>query len=105
MTLFGAVTTERGISPSMRLSGDFMVICDDRILEYLSEHETATPKQMADSGLVRFSRSYITQRAKVLLNYGLVRHLGNGVYTITNEGQAYLTGELDVAELEPDEEA
>jgi len=88
----------------MRLSGDFMVICDDRILEYLSEHETGTPKQMADSGLVRFSRSYITQRAKVLLDHGLIRHLGNGVYMLTDEGQQYLDGELDAAELEPDEE-
>jgi len=88
----------------MRLSGDFMVICDDRILEYLSEHETGTPKQMADSGLVRFSRSYITQRAKVLLDHGLVQHLGNGVYRLTEEGQQYLDGELDVATLKPEKE-
>ncbi|ELY84988.1 hypothetical protein [Natrinema altunense] len=88
----------------MRLSGDFMVICDDRILEYLGEHETGTPKEMADSGLVRFSRSYITQRAKILLNYRLVRHLGNGVYTLSERGQQYLDGDLDAAELEPDED-
>jgi len=81
-----------------------MVAADDRILEYLSDSETGTPKQMADSGTVRFSRSYITQRAKVLLNYGLVRHLGNGVYTITDEGQQYLDGDLDAATLEPDDE-
>jgi predicted transcriptional regulator len=53
---------------------------------------------------VRFSRSYITQRAKVLLDHGLIRHLGNGVYMLTDEGQQYLDGELDAAELEPDEE-
>jgi predicted transcriptional regulator len=81
-----------------------MVAADDRILEYLSEHETGTPKKMADSGTVRFSRSYITQRCKRLLDYGLIRHLGNGVYIITDEGQQYLDGELDAAELEPDEE-
>jgi hypothetical protein len=61
------------------VSGDFRVICDERVLEYLSEKETGTPKHMADSGLVRFSRSYIMQRAKVLLNRGTLRHLGNGV--------------------------
>lgn len=82
-----------------------MVAADDRILEYLSEHETGTPKKMADSGNVRFSRSYITQRCKKLLDFGLIRHLGNGVYIITDEGQQYLDGELDAAELEPDEEA
>ena len=89
----------------MRLSAEWMVAADDRILEYLSENETGTPKQMADSGLVRFSRSYITQRAKVLLNHGMLRHLGNGVYVLTDEGQQYLDGQLDAAELEPDEEA
>ena len=82
-----------------------MVAADDRILEYLSENETGTPKQMADSGNVRFSRSYITQRCKKLLDFGLIRHLGNGVYIITDEGQRYLDGDLDAAELEPDEKA
>lgn len=84
----------------MRLSADWMVTADDRILEYLSENETGTPKQMADSGLVRFSRSYITQRCKKLVDYGLLRHLGNGVYIITEEGEEYLSGELDAADLE-----
>lgn len=80
-----------------------MVICDDRILEYLSENETGTPKQMADSGLVRFSRSYITQRCMQLVNHGLLRHLGNGVYTITDSGEEYLAGGLDAAELGEDD--
>jgi len=80
-----------------------MVAADDRILEYLAENETGTPKQMADGGNVRFSRSYITQRCKKLLDYGLIRHLGNGVYIITDEGQQYLDGDLDAAELESDE--
>lgn len=88
----------------MRLSADWMVIADDRILEYLNENETGTPKQMADSGYVRFSRSYITQRCKKLLNYGLIRHLGNGVYMITERGQEYLDSDLDAAELEPGKE-
>lgn len=70
----------------MQLSGAFKVICDERILEYLSEHETGTPKQMGDSDLVRFSQSYIIQRAKVLLDHELVPHLGNGIYTLTDEG-------------------
>ncbi len=86
----------------MRLSADWMVTADDRILEYLSENETGTPKRMADSGYVRFSRSYITQRCKKLVNHGLLRHLGNGVYVITEEGKQYLEGELDAADLEPD---
>ena len=86
----------------MRLSADWMVIADDRILEYLSEHETGTPKQMADSGYVRFSRSYITQRCMKLVDAGLLRTVGNGVYIITEEGEQYLEGELDAADLETD---
>lgn len=86
----------------MRLSADWMVIADDRILEYLSEHETGTPKQMADSGYVRFSRSYITQRCMKLVDAGLLRTVGNGVYIITEEGEQYLEGELDAADVEAD---
>lgn len=37
-----------------------------------------------------------------LVDYGLLRHLGNGVYVITDEGEQYLEGELDTAELEPE---
>lgn len=57
---------------------------------------------MADSGYVRFSRSYITQRCKKLVNHGLLRHLGNRVYVITEDGKQYLEGELDATDLEPD---
>jgi predicted transcriptional regulator len=88
----------------MRRSADWMVLADERILEYLAEHEAGTPKEMADSDLVRFSRSYITQRCKKLLDYGLVRQLGNGVYLITDKGEDYLSGELDAWELGMDEE-
>jgi len=84
----------------MRKSGDWMVLADDRILEYLSENESGTPKEMQDCGLVRFSSQYIGQRSKKLADYGLVRHLGNGVYVITEDGEQYLEGELDVSGLE-----
>jgi Mn-dependent DtxR family transcriptional regulator len=79
-----------------------MTLADDRILEYLSENETGTPKRMADSGLVRFSRSYVTQRCKKLVDYGLLRHYGNGVYALTDRGKQYREGELDAEDLEPD---
>jgi hypothetical protein len=39
-----------------------------------------------------------------LVDYGLLQHLGNGVYVITDIGEEYLEGELDAADLEgPDE--
>lgn len=88
----------------MRLSADWMVLADERILEFLDEHEVGTAKEMADSSTVRFSRSYITQRCGKLVDYGLLRHLGNGVFVITEAGEEYLEGELDAEKLEPDGE-
>lgn len=77
-----------------------MTIADDRILEYLSATETSTPKKMADSGDVRFSRQYIGERCRKLADYRMVQHLGNGVYRITKHGEQYLAGELDASELD-----
>lgn len=76
---------------------------DDRILEYLDECGPTPPKEMADSGLVRFSRQHINQRCKTLVSYGLTIHLGNGVYDITTKGESYLEGELDVQTLRVDD--
>ncbi len=84
----------------MRYSADWMTIADERILEYLSTSETSTPKKMADSGDVRFSRQYIGERCRKLADYGLVQHLGNGVYRITEEGRQYLAGDLDASQLD-----
>lgn len=86
----------------MRYSADWMTIADERILEHLRGVETDTPKGMADSGQVRFSRQYIGERCRKLANYGMTQHLGNGVYRITEKGEQYLDGEQDAEELESD---
>lgn len=77
-----------------------MVLADDRMLEYIRSEGSGTPTEMADSGYVRFSKQYISERAKTLVEHGLLQHLGNGVYVITEAGEAYLEGELDTAEIE-----
>lgn len=79
----------------MRRSGEWMVLADERILEYIREKGSGAPKEMADSGYVRYSRQYISQRAKKLVENGLLTHLGNGVYVITDEGEAYLDEEFN----------
>lgn len=84
----------------MRYSADWMTIADERILEHLNEMETDTPKKMASSGRVRFSRQYIGERCRKLASYGLLKHLGNGVYRITESGKQYLNGEVDASGLE-----
>jgi predicted transcriptional regulator len=81
----------------MRRSGEWMVLADERILEYILKEGSGSPKQMADSGLVDFSRPYISRRCKKLAENGLLKALGNGVYVITEEGEAYLNEEYDVS--------
>lgn len=79
----------------MRYSGDWMSLVDDRILEYIHEHDSGSPKKMKDEGRIRYSRQHIARRCRKLAEKGLLTHLGNGVYIITEEGEAYLRGELD----------
>lgn len=83
----------------MRLSGSWQSVWDDRILEWMREHEgTGTPKEIHDSGLVRVSRTQIGRRMKKLAEHGLLTHVGNGAYVITDEGEAYLEEEYDAEE-------
>lgn len=89
---------------AMRYSAGWMTLADERILEYIQANQSGTPKEMKDSGYVRYSRQYISQRCKKLVDYGLLQHLGNGVYIITDTGEQYLSGELDAADLDADEE-
>nr|WP_321166302.1 hypothetical protein [Halorubrum sodomense] len=75
-----------------------MTLVDDRILEYLRENETGSPTEMKEEGPINYSSPYIGRRAKRLAEEGLARHFGNAVYTITDDGEAYLDGRLDTQE-------
>lgn len=75
-----------------------MTIWDDRILEYIRLEGSGTPKELNESGLVRVSTSHISRRLGKLADHGLLTHLGNGVYVITEDGEAYLDGNLDTGE-------
>jgi repressor of nif and glnA expression len=72
-----------------------MSAADDRILEYLSENESGSPTKMKREGPIRYSRVQVHRRCKILAEKGLVNDLGNGVYMITEDGEAYLEGRLD----------
>lgn len=82
----------------MRLSAEWMSIADDRILEFLREEGPHTPSKIHEDDRISFSRTHINQRCKQLAEHGLVENLGNGVYTITGDGEDYLDGELDLRE-------
>jgi hypothetical protein len=84
----------------MRLDAEWMTRADGRVLEFLSEEGPHPPSKMTDDDRVRFGAEYVGRRLRdYLVPYGLARNLGNGVYQITEDGEAYLEGELDAAEL------
>jgi len=79
----------------MRYSGDWMSLADDRILEYIRENDSGSPTEMKREGKIRYSANHIGRRCQKLAKKGLLRHLGNGVYVITEDGEHYLDGKLD----------
>ena len=80
----------------MRLSAEWITLADERILEYLRKSKSGTPTKMADHENVHFSRSYLSKRCKVLVDYGLIEDYGNAVFVLTDRGKAYLAGELNL---------
>jgi len=86
----------------MRHSGKWMTIVDDRVLEYIREHEHGSPKEMKDNGPIPYSRAYIAERCRKLADHGLLQPVGNGVYVITERGEQYLDGDLDTHVDQPD---
>lgn len=87
----------------MRKSGAWMTLWDDRILEYVDEKDGASVGELEASGYVRVSNAHVSRRCAKLADHGLLRPLGNGVYVITERGEAYLAGDLDTAADAPDE--
>jgi len=72
-----------------------MTLWDDRILEYIREEGGAAVGDIAKAEGVRVSQPTVSRRCKKLADRGLLTPLGNGVYVITDEGEAYLTEEYD----------
>lgn len=85
----------------MRYHADWMAITDERILEFLSDHGPRQPSQITD-GLdevgMSYNSKYIGRRCGQLAEHGLLRNLGNGIYTVTEDGERYLSGELRLSE-------
>ena len=84
----------------MRKSGKWMVLLDERILELLSEEENEfmSPSDIADHKRIPYSSQHVGRRCKKLAAHGLLKPVARGVYTITEEGEAYLGGEYNAAE-------
>lgn len=87
----------------MRRSGSWMTLWDDRILEYVRDNEGASVGEIADQEFMRISQPHVSRRCKRLSEHHLLRHIGNGVYVITERGEGYLNEEISTYESEPDE--
>lgn len=86
----------------MRHRAEWMRPVDDKILEYLHSEGTSTPSKIGEA--IGNDVNYVTQRSSTLTDRGLLQRIARGVYQITEEGEAYLEGELDASELESDQD-
>ncbi|OIB56281.1 MarR family transcriptional regulator [Natrialba sp. SSL1] len=78
-----------------------MTQADDRILETLSDSELIlSPRVLAVN--TDYSRHYLSTRLGKLHDADLVDRVDEGLYQITDRGRAYLNGDLEADELEPE---
>ena len=76
---------------------------DDRLLELLDEEGGLTPQVIEERGIT--SSDHASRRCRQLARYGLLSRPARGFYKITEEGRAYLAGDLDADDLEPVDES
>ena len=70
---------------------------DIPMLEELRERGNLNPIHIAEG--INRDRNYVSSRLSFLADLGLVENLGHGLYTITEQGEAFLDGDLDAGEL------
>lgn len=83
----------------MRKSADWMTIWDDRILEIIRDEGPTSPTPLSNHQYIHIGKSGVSKRLNRMKDHGLVTDLGNGVYSITTEGERYLDGELNAEQL------
>jgi predicted transcriptional regulator len=83
----------------MRQSGKWMTIWDDRILELIDDRGAGNPSALADHDNIRVSAAHVSRRLGTLADHGLLSKVGKGVYVITDDGRAYLSGDVDAEDL------
>lgn len=79
----------------MRYSAEYMNLWDDRILEILEDEGPLPVGKLFKHNAIHTSKSTVSRRCNILKEKGLLREIGNGVYEITDVGEAYLAGEYD----------
>lgn len=84
----------------MRKSARWMVLLDDRILEYVSENGPTLPSDIANDDRIPYGAQHIGNRCRKLAENGFLDNLGNGVYVITQRGRDYLNEEFNAGEVD-----
>ena len=80
-----------------RQRAEWMKPADDQILETLEGQGAGTPKSLSDE--LDMNNDYVGTRCRTLVAYGLVDRVSRGLYAITDDGRAYLLGDLDAGEV------
>jgi len=93
-----AANTPEGYWKCMRESARWMVLLDDRIMEFIDENGPSLPSNIADDDRIPYGAQHIGNRCRKLADVGLLENLGNGVYVLTADGKSYLEGEHGVEE-------
>lgn len=78
-----------------------MMPVDERLIE-LSRSDTGITAKRADE-LGVATKEHLSPRLVTLTDYGLLCRVAYGRYKISDQGRAYLDGELDASALSPDE--
>lgn len=81
---------------AVRLPARWMNATDDRILEWLDSNHVASQSTYVNEGPFDYHRNTIGRRMRLLSKIDLLKEVHHGVYTITDDGRAYLRGELDL---------
>lgn len=88
----------------MRKHADWLTQADERILEFISEYGNHPPKAICDQlseigGAMDYSASYIRRECRKLADYGFLKNVGSGTYSITELGTQFLNGQVDASKI------
>ena len=79
-----------------------MTQADERVLEFLHEKDiVASPSVIAAN--IDYTQEYLSRRCRKLTDAGLLQRVDASNYRVTDLGERFLDGDVDVDELEPDE--
>jgi predicted transcriptional regulator len=92
-----------GTADVARKRADWMRPVDEHILEVMRDEGNMTPNalEMMDVTVA----NYASNRLSKMAQYGLVERVVQGLYRITDDGVAFLNGELDASQLESTEDS